>query len=83
VRVSLAAFSRLDHLGADIADAVRQARPDAKGWREATVPIEGIDHAAGVLLGFAADVKVLAPPALRRRLADLARRVTALYREVS
>lgn len=81
VRVSPAALSRLDHLGADIAEAVRQARPDARGWRQATVPIEGIDHAAGLLLGFAADIEVLAPPALRRRLADLAGRVTALYHE--
>jgi predicted DNA-binding transcriptional regulator YafY len=80
LRVSPTALSRLDHLGADIAEPLRQARPDAKGWRQAIVPIEGIDHAAGLLLGFAADIEVLAPPALRRRLADLARRVTALYR---
>ena len=82
LRVSPVVSSRLDHLGADIADAVRQARPDAQGWREATVPIESIGHAAGLLLGFADAIEVLAPPALRRRLADLAGRVTALYREV-
>jgi predicted DNA-binding transcriptional regulator YafY len=80
LRVAPAALSRLDSLGADISEPLRQARPDARGWRQATVPIEGIDHAAGLLLGFAADIEVLEPPALRRRLADLARRVTALYR---
>jgi predicted DNA-binding transcriptional regulator YafY len=79
LRVSPSVLSRLDHLGADIAEAVRQVRPDAGGWRQATVPIEGIDHAATLLLGFAADIEVLAPPALRQRLVDLAGRVTALY----
>src|SRR5262245_49500768 len=81
LRVSPAALSRLDHLGAAIAEPVRQASADATGWRQATVSIEGIDHAAALLLGFAADIEVLAPPALRRRLADLAGRVAALYRE--
>jgi predicted DNA-binding transcriptional regulator YafY len=45
------------------------------------VPIESIDHAATLLLGFAADIEVLKPPALRRRLTDLARSVAALYRD--
>lgn len=79
LRVAPAGLSRLDHLGADIAEALRQARPDAQGWREATVPIEGIEHAAGVLLGFADTIEVRAPAALRRRLVDLASRVAALY----
>jgi predicted DNA-binding transcriptional regulator YafY len=79
LRVSPAALSALDRLGADAADAVRQAPPDAAGWRQATVPIEGIDHAAGLLLGFADGVEVVAPPALRYALAEAARRVAALY----
>ncbi|MGH6927514.1 MAG: helix-turn-helix transcriptional regulator, partial [Dongiaceae bacterium] len=36
LRVSPVALSRLDHLGADIAEPLRQARPDGKGWRQAT-----------------------------------------------
>jgi predicted DNA-binding transcriptional regulator YafY len=79
LRVSPSALSALDRLGADAADAVRQAPPDAAGWRQATVPIEGIDHAAGLLLGFADGVEVVAPPALRQALAGAARRVAALY----
>jgi predicted DNA-binding transcriptional regulator YafY len=81
LRVSPAALSRLDRLGAGIAEAVLRAEPDARGWRRATVPIEGIAHAAGLLLGFADEVEVLGPPELRRALAERAARVAALYRE--
>jgi predicted DNA-binding transcriptional regulator YafY len=80
LRVAPAALSRLDQLGADVADAVRRARPDAQGRRRAAVPIESIDHAAGALLAFADAIEVLAPAALRQRLAELAGRVSALYR---
>jgi predicted DNA-binding transcriptional regulator YafY len=82
LRVSPAVMAGLDRLGADAAEAVRQAPVDAAGWRRATVPIEGIDHAAGLLLGFADGIEVLDPPALRQALADRARRVAALYRDV-
>lgn len=80
LRVAASAHSRLDRLGADIADAVRAATPDADGWRTTEVPIESVTHAAGLLLGFSDEIEVLAPPALRERLAELARRVSVLYR---
>ena len=80
LRVSAAALSRLDRLGADIADAVLRTQPDPGGWRQAVVPIESINHAASLLLGFADDIEVLAPLALRRQLAARARRVAAMYR---
>jgi predicted DNA-binding transcriptional regulator YafY len=80
LRVSAAALSRLDRLGADIADAVLRMPPDPGGWRKAVVPIESVSHAASLLLGFADDIEVLAPPALRRQLAARARRVAAMYR---
>jgi predicted DNA-binding transcriptional regulator YafY len=79
LRVAPAALSWLDRLGADVADAILAAAPDAAGWREACVPIESIDHAAGLLLGFAEAIEVVAPPALREALADRARRVAGLY----
>lgn len=79
IRVSPGALPYLDRLGADIAEAVRAASPDDQGWRRATVPIEAIDHAAGLLLGFGDRVEVLNPPALRRHLAAQAARVMALY----
>ncbi|HEY6331327.1 MAG TPA: WYL domain-containing protein [Blastocatellia bacterium] len=60
---------------------MRLCRPNRirRGF-EATVPMEGIDHAAGLLLGFADDIEVLEPAALRTRLAEQARRVFRLYR---
>ncbi|HLI14265.1 MAG TPA: YafY family protein [Alphaproteobacteria bacterium] len=79
LRVSSAALPHLDCLGVEVADAVRQARPDRKGWRQATVPIESTEHAARLLLGFADDIVVLAPPELRRCLAGCARRIAAAY----
>ncbi|EDP66739.1 predicted transcriptional regulator [alpha proteobacterium BAL199] len=81
LRVSSTALERLDRLGADIVDAVLQAAPDAEGWRQATAPIESLDHAAGLLLGFGDEIEVLEPPALRRRLAELSGTVVALYRD--
>jgi predicted DNA-binding transcriptional regulator YafY len=79
LRVSPDALPLLDRLGADAAEAVRQAEPDATGWRRAAVPIEGVGHAARLLLGFTDTIEVLDPPELRQALADGARRVAALY----
>lgn len=77
--VSPEALPLLDRLGADAAEAVRQAEPDAAGWRRAAVPIEGVGHAARLLLGFTDLVEVLDPPELRRALAEGARQVVQLY----
>ncbi len=44
------ALPLLDRLGADAVEAVQRAEPDAEGWRRATVPIEGVGHAARLLL---------------------------------
>lgn len=79
VRVAPQAMSRIDELGADIAERVRAATPDAAGLRTATVPIESVSHAAPRLLAFADDIEVLKPMRLRRRIAELAARVARLY----
>ena len=79
IRVHDAAMSRISRLGADAADATRAARPDAEGSRTATIWIESLHHAAGLLLGFDSDIEVLSPEALRRELAMRAGRVAALY----
>ncbi|MGK9230045.1 WYL domain-containing protein [Inquilinus limosus] len=81
LRVSPEALPLLDRLGADAADAIRQAQPDAAGWRRAAVPIEGVGHAARLLLGFTDTIEVLDPPELRQALVEGARRVAALYRD--
>ena len=79
LKVASTAMSRLERLGADMAEPIRAARPDEKGWRQATVPIEGIEHAASLLIGLADDIVVLAPPELRKALTASAARVYALY----
>jgi len=79
LRVSAEALPLLDRLGADAVEAVQQAEPDAEGWRRATVPIEGVGHAARLLLGFTDTIEVLEPPELRQALAEGARRVMQLY----
>lgn len=65
--------------GSDAAEGIRAAKPDAQGWRIATIWIESVQHAAGLLLLFNSDVEILSPENLRRELAMRARRVTALY----
>lgn len=77
--VSPAALSRIDRLGADAAEAVLAARADADGKRVATIPIEGVAHAASLLLGFADEVEVLSPPALRAEIARRAEAILSLY----
>jgi predicted DNA-binding transcriptional regulator YafY len=44
--------------------------PDGDGWTTATVPIETMDHAHRLFLGFGADVEVLAPVELRERISE-------------
>ena len=52
--------------------------PDAEGWRTASIWIESVSHAAGLLLGFDSDIEVLSPVALRREMAMRAGRIAAL-----
>ena len=79
IRIHESALSRLSRLGADAAEAVRAAKPDAEGWRTATIWIESVPHAAGLVLGFDIAIEVLAPAALRRELATRAARTATLY----
>ena len=79
LRIHESAMSRLSRLGADAAEAIRGARPDAEGWRTASIWIESVPHAAGLLLGFDSDIEVLSPTALRRELARRAGRIAAFY----
>jgi predicted DNA-binding transcriptional regulator YafY len=79
VRVSGAALSRIERLGADAAEAIRAAPADRHGWRTASIPIEGLEHAAIELLGFGPWIRVITPFALVRRVRTLARKVAAAH----
>jgi predicted DNA-binding transcriptional regulator YafY len=79
IRVAPNALSRVDRLGADAAERIQAGRADERGWREASIWIESINNAAGLLLGFGADIEVIAPQELRVELARRASQVCALY----
>jgi predicted DNA-binding transcriptional regulator YafY len=79
LRAKPEAVSRLDRLGADMAEPLRAATPGPDGVREAEVVIEGVGHAASLILGFGADLEVVSPPELRDEVARRALDVAALY----
>lgn len=54
--------------------------PDAEGWVRATVPIESLTHAHSEFLKLGAEVEILEPAELRRKLGDTAAALAALYR---
>jgi predicted DNA-binding transcriptional regulator YafY len=68
-------------LSAAVADAVERAEgpPDAAGWTQVTVPIEGVDNAAREMLKLGPEIEVLQPPDLRARMIDTVGRLAALY----
>ncbi|HEX2546024.1 MAG TPA: WYL domain-containing protein [Ramlibacter sp.] len=73
-------LAELRHLNAGVARALRAAVRPAEGERvEARIPIESIEHAAGVLLRLAPQVEVRKPASLRRAIAARARTALALY----
>jgi predicted DNA-binding transcriptional regulator YafY len=83
LRVAPSAMWSIDRLGTEAAAAIQAAEVDEQGWREASIWIEGIAHAAGLLLGFDTDIEVLAPEALRVEIEQRARRLCALYEKRS
>ncbi|WP_406389537.1 helix-turn-helix transcriptional regulator [Streptomyces sp. NBC_00887] len=82
VRLSEAGVRRLpyavDRAAAEEALAAA-APPDAEGRRTLTLPVESEDVAYGQLLSLGPELEVLAPAALRERVADAAERMRDLY----
>jgi predicted DNA-binding transcriptional regulator YafY len=63
---------------------VRAARdsagpPDPEGWVQVVIPIESVNHAAGLLLRLGSGAEVLAPTELRDRIAETARAMAETY----
>jgi predicted DNA-binding transcriptional regulator YafY len=81
VRLSPRGVERLAHLMNPVvaAAAERNAMPDCDGWVRTCIPIETVQHALGELLRLGADVEVLAPLELRRRIAAVAAAMTRVY----
>jgi predicted DNA-binding transcriptional regulator YafY len=82
IRLSPAAAEQLpDLLEPALVRAVEQtAEAEASGWVRACIPIETVSHATSELLRLGAGVEVLAPPELRQRLAEIAERLSRIYR---
>jgi predicted DNA-binding transcriptional regulator YafY len=81
LRASAKGLKRLRYLSAAVAEAVDRARPkaDSKGWIRITIPIESVDMAANDLLRIGAECEVLQPAELRKRIAEAAEKMMALY----
>jgi predicted DNA-binding transcriptional regulator YafY len=78
VRVSPAGLERLRAM-VDPAVTVDVTGSEGDGWLLATVPIESVGYAHDQMLRLGADVEVLAPAALRERLAGTAVSLARFY----
>lgn len=79
LRASPTGSDRLARLSPRGRAAVAAARPGADGWSLLEMPVEDSDHGARELLGIGPEFEVLAPPSLRRRIAELARQIAAQH----
>lgn len=79
LRVAETASDRLYRLGDVIALPLQSAPLDDRGWRQADVGIESVDHAAGLILGFGDEIEVVSPAALRDEVRRRAAAVAVLY----
>ena len=81
--ISPRGMAELASLGSTVAQSAAESAgaPDAKGWVRVVIPIESSERATADMIRLGADVEVLAPPALRRKIAAVARDVAALYRK--
>jgi predicted DNA-binding transcriptional regulator YafY len=73
LRLDPGALRRLPHIGDPVAGraaALRAGPPDADGWHTVELTVESIEVAADELRALAGGVEVLAPPGLRRALAE-------------
>ena len=71
-RLSPRGLALVDMLGPYVAQAVVETadKPDDRGWVRCTTPIESVEYGVGELMRLGADVEVVAPPALRARMAQ-------------
>ncbi|MGV9939266.1 helix-turn-helix transcriptional regulator [Streptomyces sp. NPDC003401] len=83
VRLTPAGLRRLPHAVDPVAarDALETAgEPDARGWVTVTLGVESEEVAHGQLTALGPEAEVVSPEPLRRRFAEDAARLAALYR---
>jgi predicted DNA-binding transcriptional regulator YafY len=82
VRLSPRGLRLLFLLGPVVSRAAQESAgpPDAAGWTRVVLPIESIEHAQADLLRLGGDAEVLAPPELRRQMAETAAAMVQVYR---
>jgi predicted DNA-binding transcriptional regulator YafY len=87
IRLSPDGRRRLEEvMASDVVNAVNASAEDdceRAGWIKATVPIESLTHAEGEFLKLGAGVEVLAPAALRERIAETAAGLARIYRDAT
>ncbi|HHY51143.1 MAG TPA: WYL domain-containing protein, partial [Alphaproteobacteria bacterium] len=81
VRATKAGIGRLQTISDTVKRAIEAARPKIgpDGWAEFTIPIEEVGWATREMTRAGCEVEVLEPPELRAAVADVARRMAALY----
>lgn len=81
VRATALGLRRLKDISRTVKEAVEAAtiEPDEDGWAELVVPIEEIGWASREMRRIGPEIVVLEPPELRRRMAEEARQLAALY----
>jgi predicted DNA-binding transcriptional regulator YafY len=80
VRLSPRGMALLDLLGPHVKDsALKSAKRDRGGWTRCMVPIESANQGTREFLRLGEDVEVLAPPALRMRIADVSAAIAARH----
>jgi predicted DNA-binding transcriptional regulator YafY len=72
IRLSPRGRALIDMLGPYVAQAVAQSsgKADPRGWVRCTIPIESMEYGIGELMRLGADVEIIAPRALRARMAQ-------------
>jgi predicted DNA-binding transcriptional regulator YafY len=81
LRASPLGLERLRDLGPAVRRAVDAVtvNPEPGGWTELAIPVEEFGFASRELTRIGCEVEVLAPAELRARMADIARKMAALY----
>jgi predicted DNA-binding transcriptional regulator YafY len=82
IRVSPAGLAMLDDLLPPYirSGAVISPEPDRDGWRQVTIAVGSLDHAAAEMLRFGTHAEVLEPPELRAKMTEIIASLAKMYR---